>query len=159
MSEQKSWYKQFWPWFLIILPLCAVVASLTTLKIALDNSDSLVAEEYYKDGKKINKDLAKVNYAKQIGMAFLVKFSDQKITIEQHGGPDYLAGLNVRFYHPTLADKDFQTLATADAKRVYNVALEQPLKGDWEVRLESYDNKWRLHKRITVVQGQDYWLN
>ncbi|MGL4901125.1 MAG: FixH family protein, partial [Shewanella sp.] len=47
MTEQQPWYKQFWPWFLIILPLCAVIASFATLKIALTNSDALVAEDYY----------------------------------------------------------------------------------------------------------------
>mgnify|MGYP003639778068 FL=1 len=70
MSDQLPWYKQFWPWFLIILPMCAVIASLTTLKIALDNSDSLVAEDYYKQGKAINMDLRKIKYAQQIGMKF-----------------------------------------------------------------------------------------
>ncbi|MCF1439106.1 MAG: FixH family protein, partial [Shewanella sp.] len=54
MSPIQPWYKQFWPWFLITLPLCAVIASLATMKIAVDNKDALVAEEYYKEGKAIN---------------------------------------------------------------------------------------------------------
>ena len=72
---------------LIILPLCAVIASFTTLKIALTNSDSLVAEDYYKEGKAINMDLSKVKYAKQIGMNFLLEQTNNEILLTQQGGP------------------------------------------------------------------------
>lgn len=99
MNEQQAWYKQFWPWFLIILPMCAVIASFATLKIAMDNSDSLVAEEYYKKGKAINMDLSKIQYARQIGMQFLVSVNDGAITLEQHGGPAYDAALKIGRAH------------------------------------------------------------
>ena len=115
MNEQQAWYKQFWPWFLIILPLCAVIASFTTLKIALTNSDSLVAEDYYKEGKAINMDLSKVKYAKQIGMNFLLEQTNNEILLTQQGGPASQAALKVEFYHPTIADRDIKLTATADA--------------------------------------------
>ncbi|NMH63940.1 FixH family protein [Shewanella salipaludis] len=159
MSQQQAWYKQFWPWFLIILPACAVVASLTTLKIALDNSDSLVAEEYYKDGKAINMDLRKVKYAQQLGMQYSMELKGQEILLSQEGGPVYQAALDVQFYHPTQAEKDFQLKATADAKGVYHIQLDKPLAGNWEVRLESYDSKWRIHKRLNLKDATQYWLN
>ncbi len=47
----KPWYKQFWPWFLIILPLSVVVASITTFVVFSNNKVSLVAEDYYKKEK------------------------------------------------------------------------------------------------------------
>ena len=30
-NTKKSWFKQFWPWFLIILPMAAVVAGILLL--------------------------------------------------------------------------------------------------------------------------------
>ncbi|MBT1445911.1 FixH family protein [Shewanella sp. JM162201] len=159
MSEQQAWYKQFWPWFLIILPLCAVVASLTTFKIALDNSDSLVAEEYYKKGKAINMDLSKIQFARQIGMQFLVSVENGAVIIEQHGGPAYEAGLNTQFYHPTLADRDFSQMLSRDATGKYRITPEAPISGDWEIRIESFDGKWRLQKRLELVEGKQHWLN
>lgn len=44
MNERDTypWYKQFWPWFLIVLPGTAVVASLYTVSLAMRSSDSLV---------------------------------------------------------------------------------------------------------------------
>jgi len=159
MSKELPWYKQFWPWFLIVLPLCAVIASLTTLKIALDNSDSLVAEDYYKKGKAINMDLRKIKYAQQIGIKFLVKVGDKEVQITQHGGPQYRAALNVRFYHPTMADKDFNLHATADANYIYHIPLTDAISGPWEVRLEGFDAKWRIQQRINIKDDVEYWLN
>ncbi|MGI2261569.1 FixH family protein [Shewanella sp. GXUN23E] len=159
MSPIQPWYKQFWPWFLIVLPLCAVVASLATMKIALDNKDSLVAEEYYKEGKAINMDLRKNKYAKQLGMQFTLDVTDGMLSITQHGGPAYQAALSVELYHPTLADKDIKLMATADASGVYRVTLDEPISGNWEVRLESYDSQWRLHKRLDLKSPSQHWLN
>ncbi|AZG73334.1 FixH family protein [Shewanella livingstonensis] len=159
MSDQLPWYKQFWPWFLIILPMCAVIASLTTLKIALDNSDSLVAEDYYKEGKAINMDLRKIKYAQQIGMKFLVTVADQELKITQQGGPEYRAALNVQFYHPTIEEKDFSLNATADANYVYHIPLDAAITGPWEVRIEGFDAKWRIQQRIDIKDDVEYWLN
>lgn len=43
--DTKPWYKQFWPWFIIMLPASAVVASVATLFIAINNPDYMVLEE------------------------------------------------------------------------------------------------------------------
>ncbi|GGP55211.1 hypothetical protein GCM10009347_22490 [Shewanella algicola] len=159
MSKQLPWYKQFWPWFLIVLPMCAVIASLTTLKIALDNSDSLVADEYYKEGKGINMDLRKIKYAQQIGMKFLIKVNDESLLITQQGGPEYRAALNIKFYHPTIEEKDFNVQATADANYIYRIPLTDAISGPWEVRIEGFDGKWRIQQRIDIKDDVEYWLN
>ena len=51
------WYRQFWPWFLIALPLLSVVAGLILLGFALDSRDSLVRDDYYKEGMMINQSI------------------------------------------------------------------------------------------------------
>ncbi|QDF67045.1 FixH family protein [Shewanella sp. SNU WT4] len=159
MSTQLAWYKQFWPWFLILLPATVVVASLITMKIAIDNSDSLVAEDYYKAGKAINMDLGKIQQAKQLGMQFNLKVVNEQLIITQHGGPEYRAALNVRFYHPTIAERDLQLMATSDASGAYRVTMDDMVNGAWEVRLESYDAKWRIQQRLQLANNGEYWLN
>lgn len=158
MSTPPPWYKQFWPWFLIVLPLCAVVASLTTLKIAITNSDSLVSDDYYKEGKAINMDLRKVKYAQQIGMRYLITKEGNTLVVSQEGGPEYRAALKFELYHPTIEDNDFKINATTDANYVYRIELPMALTGKWEVRLESYDSKWRIHQRIEFTDKKEYWL-
>ncbi|MDR8523867.1 MULTISPECIES: FixH family protein [Shewanella] len=159
MSTPQPWYKQFWPWFLIILPLCAVVASINLLMVAIDNQDPLVTEDYYKEGKGINIDLRKIKQAKQLGMNYLLEFDDKYVEISQHGGDTYLAALSISFFHPTLAERDFSQIVTADANGIYRIDLEQPISGPWEVRIEGYDQTWRIQQRVTLKDDQEYWLN
>jgi hypothetical protein len=45
MMEQQlqiPWHRQFWPWFLIALPACALIASSITCVIALRHADEMV---------------------------------------------------------------------------------------------------------------------
>lgn len=37
-KNNKPWFKQFWPWFLILLPTCGVVASMATITLAVGNA-------------------------------------------------------------------------------------------------------------------------
>ena len=41
-DKPTPWYRQFWPWFLIALPLTAVIGGLVTIVIAVRTSDTLV---------------------------------------------------------------------------------------------------------------------
>lgn len=43
--DTEPWYKQFWPWFIMGLPAIAVIASVTTLFIAINNPDYLVIKK------------------------------------------------------------------------------------------------------------------
>lgn len=68
-GDTQPWYRQFWPWFLILLPASVVVASLYTMYLASSGADDLVVDEYYKDGLAINRQLEKSNAARRWGSA------------------------------------------------------------------------------------------
>jgi hypothetical protein len=44
-TDSRSWYRQFWPWFLIALPAISVVFSFATLYIAVSGADEVVPHE------------------------------------------------------------------------------------------------------------------
>jgi hypothetical protein len=44
------WYRQFWPWLLILLPASAVIASLFSLYLAITRPDALVHQSCVRDG-------------------------------------------------------------------------------------------------------------
>ena len=44
-SDSKPWYRQFWPWFLIVLPASSVVFSFATLYIAVSGADEVLPHE------------------------------------------------------------------------------------------------------------------
>lgn len=159
MQTNLPWYKQFWPWFLIILPSCAVLASINLLYIAIDNQDSLVSEDYYKDGKRINIDLRKIRVAKQLGLQFHLALTDNELVVTQHGGEKYLAALNIEFFHPTIQSRDFKLQVTASGDQRYRVSLPDNIQGSWEVRIDSFDHQWRIQQRLELHNNGQYWLN
>lgn len=62
MKEQidaKPWWKHGHVWLLISGPAAVVVAGLVTAWIAVASPDPVVAEDYYRRGIEINKQLAR----------------------------------------------------------------------------------------------------
>ncbi len=58
---QLPWYRQFWPWFLIVLPGAVVIASLVTMNIAFKYADQPVAGDYEKHGLTVLHKASKEN--------------------------------------------------------------------------------------------------
>lgn len=146
----QPWYKQFWPWFLIALPSCVVIASFTTLFIFSQNSVSLVAEDYYKKGKGINIDLSRINQSKAMGVAATLSSTNGEVMINFNKGElDLFPALIVTFTHRTLANKDFQKVVSADAKGIYSVTLDEPLSGPWFVEVEPHTKEWLLQGKVS----------
>ena len=144
MSTIEPWYKQFWPWVLIILPLCAVVARVTTLFIAIDNKPDMVVEDYYKKGKAINVDITRLENAFRLALKFDLSADENKIKLVQTFGEKQSAALKLKFIHRTLKVNDFDLLLTANSAGEYEYALDKALSGKWTIQLESFDAHWRI---------------
>lgn len=157
--KTQPWYKQFWPWFLIVLPCCAVTASIYTFYLASTSEFSLVDEDYYKKGKGINQDLSKIRQAKQLGLVFRIDQQAEVIEISQHGGDALGTALKVRFHHATIAKHDFEQMVTADGDGVYRITTAEPLNGKWRVQIDNYDSAWRMQSKMTFPITSSIWIN
>ncbi|GAA5644749.1 FixH family protein [Vibrio proteolyticus] len=156
----KPWYKQFWPWFLIILPLTVVVWTILTVIVFSQNSVSLVTEDYYKKGKGINIDLSKINVAKELGLSAQVESDGHDIVIRFNKGElDHYPAISALFAHRTLADRDFTQLVTADAKGQYRIKLSEELQGPWFIELTPHDDSWLIQGRVTFPTTEILLMN
>ncbi len=54
-GERSVWYREPYVWLLIAIPACAVVAGFVTLALAIATDDGLVVDDYYWQGKQINR--------------------------------------------------------------------------------------------------------
>ncbi|WP_407333107.1 FixH family protein [Enterovibrio sp. 27052020O] len=144
----KPWYKQFWPWFLIALPGSVVVASLFTFTLFSKNQVSLVAEDYYKEGKGINQDLSRLRQADALSLSALLTLSDENAIVTLNKGElTQFPTIKVTFQHRTLADKDIEQMVNADQNGRYRLALVEPLEGPWYVEINAFDGSWALNGR------------
>ncbi|WP_417614418.1 FixH family protein [Oceanisphaera sp.] len=148
---QRHWYQQFWPWFLIVLPLCAVAASLYTFYLASSGADSMVVDDYYKKGRGINKDLSELKRAAELNMVATLRYQDEQVSIVLDGEHNKGEAIRVNFTHPTLEKEDHRLLMSSDAAGIYRVRLDTPLmKGNWNLQIEAMDGNWRLQERISL---------
>ncbi|MFA5677963.1 MAG: FixH family protein, partial [Pseudomonas sp.] len=65
-NDIPPWYKQFWPWFLISILVFAVVIGMGLLYVSLLNPDSMVRDNYYKEGRAINMHLGRDHLAREL---------------------------------------------------------------------------------------------
>ncbi|MFD1006734.1 MULTISPECIES: FixH family protein [Oceanisphaera] len=148
---QRHWYQQFWPWFLIVLPLCAVAASLYTFYLASSGADSMVVDDYYKKGRAYNKDLSELKRAAELKMLAKLSYQDDQVSITLVGGHKAGEAIKVNFTHPTLEKEDHRLIMTTDGSGVYRQRLDsQLIKGNWNLQIEAMDGNWRIQKRISL---------
>lgn len=56
-GQSDPWYRERWPWLLMLGPFVVLVAGAYTTWLAYSSDDGLVARDYYKRGLLINKTL------------------------------------------------------------------------------------------------------
>ena len=106
MSDHPPpWYRQFWPWFLFGLPGAVVVAGLTTWWIAAHNADSVVVDDYYKEGLAINREMDRKRRAETLGLRAKLSYRDGVVDVVLQGEANPSA-LSLRFSHPLDASRD-----------------------------------------------------
>ena len=150
MSDNTEvWYKQFWPWFLIGLPMIAVVGSINLAITAIENKPHMVVDDYYAEGKTINNDFALLNKAKELNIHASVEQKGTELLITFEGVEDKNS-MSFSLYHSTLAERDITDMLTADANGIYHFQSDQDLTGKWRLRIEPFNKKWRLEKIITL---------
>lgn len=148
------WYKQFWPWFIIALPAAVVVAGITTVFIAINNEDSLVVDDYYKEGLAINQVLAQDKVAQRLKLAAELSIDGLigEILVDIRG--DYAvmpATLEMQWIHPTDKLQDFLILLKRTPNDQYMAQLDSSLTGRWYIQLSSAKPEpWRLKTLVKL---------
>lgn len=151
-EDVEPWYRQFWPWFIMALPASAVVAGLITLYIATVNRDTLVRDDYYKDGLAINQDLARSRRAGELGIRAELAYDPASgdLALSTTGVPAGTERLTLLLVHPTLAEFDLSTLASRGADGLYRARVPLLGPGNWRIQLLPEDLDWRLEGRLAL---------
>lgn len=138
------WYRQFWPWFLMLFPFAAVVGGAATIWLAVVSDDGLVADDYYKQGLAINQTLARDRAAAVAGLHASLAVEQGIASLELHGRVTPPAELRLRILHPTRAGMDRAVILQHAGGGRYRGACTVPGPGRWHVLLEDPEGTWRL---------------
>ena len=141
------WYRQRWPWLLMLGPTLVLVAGSYTAYLAVTREDAMVVDDYYKQGKAINQDLRRDRVATALRLSFEARYDADAGrlvgTLESFGRPVSQPFL-IRLAHPTLPKKDLALNAQPDAAGHFSVALSMLERAHWRVVVEGGARDWRL---------------
>ncbi len=153
-SVQTAWYKQFWPWFLISIPLVSVILSGTMLNLALTTENSMVVDDYYKEGKAINQQLDRIENARAKNIRTELITSGNAIALNfLSGKPNSGKAVKLIFSHATMASKDFDILLTMDASGTYRSIVQTPITGKWKVTLTPLSEEWKVSQPLSFPRS------
>lgn len=145
------WYKEFWPWFLIAVPIVTLIMGGVLLKLAISTEDSLVVDDYYKEGKAINATLDKEALARKRNITTDLTIDNGSIALKFHSGiPQEGNALKLSFYHVTLEERDISVLLSRDASGIYRGFIEQNMDGKWRVSLTPFDESWKIQNTLNL---------
>ncbi|WP_041657416.1 FixH family protein [Azoarcus sp. KH32C] len=150
-ETSEPWYRHGWLWFLISIPAVAVVTGLVTLWLAVRTADGLVVDDYYQEGKTIQKTIARTTRAAELGLAAEVTMRADEVSL-QLSAADGVAlpeTLLLTIAHPTRSGMD-QALTLRKRDGAYVAPLAPLVSGHWLLQLEDDSRNWRMTTTISV---------
>ena len=148
----KPWYREPWPWLLMVGPGVVIVAGFFTLWLAIRSDDGLVADDYYKRGQAINQTLSRALRAEQLGLGAGVTFDagTRQVRVALSGGGALPGKLRLRLVHPTQAVADQLIELSMATPGVYAGTVTTAVAGRRVVMLEDLARTWRLAGEATA---------
>jgi hypothetical protein len=143
------WYRQAWPWLLMLMPALAVVGGAITFWLATSTNNAMVVDDYYREGKAINRQLARDRTATELGLSGRLESGPDGAAVLtlRAAVPGVLpATVDVRLVHATRAELDRTLILRGDGAGTYTSADagKLPASGRWNVHVEDPDRNWRL---------------
>lgn len=146
----KPWYKQFWPWLLIALPVFAVLRAVHTVYLMNQQSPDLVVDEYYSEGKAINQNLAKYKEAASRNLQGKILLAGNKAVLNFIANSALEDTIVLDFSHATLAINDFQVTAHRSGEAMYVAELPKTLDGKWSLVVHDKATQWKLRADLSL---------
>ena len=157
------WFKQPLVWMIIAIPASAVFAGFYTLYLAISTDDGLVADDYYKQGMTINRQLKRDETAARLKLAADTEIDTQtgfvKVKFDKGMLGIYPDKLRFTLRHATQQQQDHSIVLQHGEGNLYVGAVSQVDQagiylGVWHLELSNTDRddtvSWRLSRRVQM---------
>lgn len=148
------WWKEPMVWLIIALPITAVIAGIVTVAIAARHADTLVQEDFRKEGLALQQLTARDQMAQHLGISAALRFQGDRLSVNLGGRLQPLPErLSLSFVHPTDARQDVKVELAHLGGDLYEGDIGDLGGVGRQVILEPTDNAWRLAGRWSPGQG------
>jgi uncharacterized protein len=138
------WYREPWPWLLMAGPAAVVVAGGVTLSLAVTSFDGLVADDYYKQGLAVNREIGREARARALGISAAVQFAPDRSAVRVVLRGPAPPALSLALVHPTLPGQDQVVALVPAGPGVYEGRMRAPVGRHVRLKLEDAARQWRL---------------
>jgi len=154
-ANTKPWYREPWPWLLMLGPVASVVAGIAMLALALNSEDGLVSDDYYKQGLAINRTLERDALAavRQYRALALISPEADRIRLNLAGAGSLPDSLRLTLSHPTRSGRDQVLNLQQIRPGWYESGVRQPAAGRWRVILDDQERTWRMSGKWDIAAG------
>lgn len=161
------WYRQAWPWGLILGPAIVVVACFYTIWLAVKTTDPMVVDDYYKQGLAMNRSLARDQLASRLGLQAQLTFAGDgvvRIGLRAPGEVAWPDAVMLVLSHPAHEERDLRIAlhiaggAARSAEYVADAAI-RPEAVSYQLALHDSAGSWRLTGRLNPVRQARLELN
>lgn len=149
-EQTKPWYRQRWLLFVLAIPLCSVILSSIMVYVAVKGKDSMVSDNYYKDGMEINQTIEQDQLARTLGLNPLISIDQglAQIVFQSDKLPSQpFVELNI--LHPTLAERDV-SVKLLPTENGYMADVPKDLEGRRYIDLYAFDRSWRIREELIL---------
>jgi uncharacterized protein len=157
-QDTKPWYKQLWPWLLIAIPVFTALKAIHTVILMQGNIPEMVVDDYYKKGQAINQQLALYREAELRNLTGNVLIAANQIIIRFNENKTLGETLQLTFYHPTMAIKDFELEAQRSGQLLYVATLPHALDGHWRLVVSDSSKAWKLRASLVLPSTAEIQL-
>ena len=159
-DQNRPWYKEPYVLMLIGIPSSSVIVCTILITLATNTKDTLVRDNYYKDGLAINQELQWDKKAKNWDIRAELTVTGNTASLVLLNSRQLAPSmLQLKLSHPTLAESDRDALLQLtqqkqNGKPVFQGFIDDLGDGRYYVQVESPEQSWRLRNELYMAQGE-----
>ena len=152
--QSEAWYRNPWVWLIIAFPVASILGGIATIIITSQNQPDMVIDDYYKEGKAINRELSLYQKAKELNIKMEIKIQSGRIELKSN---TEFPALKVKMAHSTLEDKDFEFIATPNAVGTLSTVVDESTDGKWIIFVMPMDESWKI--KANIIMPTESWMS
>ncbi len=149
------WYRYPMVWMIVGIPFSAIVMGAIMIWLAITTDDGLVADDYYKQGMAINRDLHRDAMAQEKALSAALEMNDSdglirmNLAFDKGGLESYPDALQLKLQYATHDHNDVHLMLNhGQGDRYIGMIRQALIPGKWYLELSQ--GEWRLNGAMDV---------
>ena len=151
--NDSRWYQNPVLVLVLAIPLLAVVMGSVTLYLAFSGADTLVKDNYYREGLAINQEFDTEKQAAALQIHAMLTVSQSEVAATLQSDAPHPAELQLALLHPLLPEHDRELVLARQADGSYRAILPEVPVGSYHIRLGNDEQGWLLRAFQPITPG------